>query len=258
MRYFSNSQDDLDLVELEPVPETEKAHTAPGDSLSFDGLEDRRFEVLAYKLTAAEPGGARAHLMSGVRDKGRDIIVYSDAGKLVAIKQCKKYRDRLDEPTVRREMLKLAIHSYREPAILGSGPVVYELWCPGGLFETAESLFLEWPNRWTEMLLASDAAKVLREYAAFGELVWDDVKEYIVTKFPRIVTPGRLGALDISGRVRNHPTIFEEFFQVTSVMRTQDVRDFFSQLGIAELTDDHGRHVLGRIKQFPPEQRLVA
>ena len=71
--YFSSFVEGLDPAEVD-------AHSPrpvdPGaDSLPFNLLDDRRFEVLAYRLKCAEFGQrARTSLMLGVKDRGRLLI----------------------------------------------------------------------------------------------------------------------------------------------------------------------------------------
>lgn len=65
--YFPGFHDALDLAEADAQP-LAKPSDAGGDALPFAHLEDRRFEVLVYRLKDAEmrPRGHRVTLMQGV------------------------------------------------------------------------------------------------------------------------------------------------------------------------------------------------
>ncbi|WP_437574814.1 hypothetical protein [Sorangium sp. So ce887] len=225
MKYFAGYNDALDPVEdrepkrLKPVD--------PGlDCLPFDHLEDRRFETLTYRLKLAEHASrARVFLMQGVGERGRDVVVYTPDGRLAEIVQCKRLRSRMTAPELRRELLKLAIHAFLEPEILGPGPVRYELWCPGGLAEPALDLIARWPTQWTEDKIGEDALKVLGEYTAFSGLSWESAKAYVVDEFSRVVTVTLQEGVDISVRARRETAVYQDYFQANIVLSANDTKE---------------------------------
>lgn len=58
------------------------------------------------------------------------------------------------------ELIKLALHNHREPSLLGEGPIIYELWCPGGLTESAAKILDTWPRQWTADKLSGSANRI--------------------------------------------------------------------------------------------------
>ena len=262
MTFFSDYDDALDPAEVTDT--TAIRPLDPGaDCLPFDHLDDRRFEVMAYRLKCAEHGErARVVLMQGVGERGRDAVVYVSA-RVSQIVQCKLLRERMTAPALRRELLKLALHAHMEPSILDGGPVLYELWCPGGLTEPAGEIVGRWPGLWTEERLNEDAAEVLSEYSAFASLTWETVKPFVLKRLP--ADPARresLGGEEITARVRGCLPVYDAYFQGKLVMAKADVEESIRSLlieagGFGHLSDKDARYVLDRIASFPPEQRLV-
>jgi hypothetical protein len=259
--FFSDYDDALDPAEVTDT--TAIRPLDPGaDCLPLDHLDDRRFEVMAYRLKCAEHGErARVVLMQGVGERGRDVVVYV-AGRVSQIVQCKLLRERMTAPALRRELLKLALHALMEPSILDGGPVLYELWCPGGLTEPAGEIVGRWPLLWTEERLTEDAAEVLSEYAAFAPLTWEATKPFVLQDFPRVLRIESLGGAEVTARVRGCLPVYDAYFQGKLVMAKADVEQSIRSLlieagGFAHLSDKDARYVLDRIASFPPEQRLV-
>lgn len=261
--YFKNFQEVLASAEA-PEAAVVKPSDTGGDVLPFDHLDDRRFEILVYRLKCAELSstGHRVTLMQGVGERGRDVIVHSPSGDVAQIIQCKKYSERFTAPALRKELIKLALHHYLDPAIIGSEPVVYELWCPGGLTEPAINLLDTWPKRWCSSLLKDDALAVIKTYAAFENINWDSVGNGVVNEFGQIVRPRHVTGIDISIGVRACLPVYEAFFQGNVVMHRADVLDAFRQIAsemteFAPLSDKDMKHVLDRIASFTPERRFV-
>jgi hypothetical protein len=267
MRYFDDYREALEPGDIHEASLDGKPPDAGGDELPFGHLEDRRFEILVYRLKCAEMEDRNHHvrLMQGGRERGRDVIVYTAEGALAEIVQCKIYRDRIPGPQVLRELVKIALHAYLDPTLLGVGPIDHELWCPGGLTETAAKLFDAWPTTWTEAALAPEAAKVLAKYAAFDELEWETVRDFVVTTFSARIRPSTREGVAITTLVRQNISIYEAFFQGTVVMKKEQVAGALEDVirrVMAEkehyLNDADARHILDRIVSFSPEERLVS
>lgn len=209
------------------VPLQSRPLDTGGDALPFIHLEDRRFEILAYRLKRAEldKSGHRVTLMQGVGERGRDVIVYDSAGRVVQIIQCKHYQTRLTAPDLRKELLKLALHHHLDASVLSSAGISYELWCSGGFTEPAASLIDGWPSGWTASELAADANEVIGSYEAFRGLEWDSIGEEVTDTFRRMVTPTSVTGIDITVRVRNCLPVYEAFFQGKVVMARDDVME---------------------------------
>ena len=230
--------------------------------MPFGHLEDRRFEILAYRLKYVEMAarGERVTLMQGVGERGRDVVVYSAEGKVTQVVQCKNYNKRFTAPDLRKELVKVALHSHLDQSILEGGPVAYELWCPGGLTEPAAKLLDSWPKGWTPQAVAEDAVEVIGDYAAFKGLDWNAVGEETVAKFQQAVRPSYCDGIIISALVRTHHPIYEAFFQGKVVMDRDATVDAVRRAvaeGFGLLTDKDIKHVVDRLGSFPPEKRIA-
>lgn len=199
----------------------------PGaDRLPLELLDDRRFEVLAYRLKLAQFGdSARVSLMQGVGERVRDVVVYSTQGDLREIVQCKRLRDRMTAPALRSELLKLALHAYREPSIIGTAMIRYELWCANGLTEPAAEILNRWPSSWTIASLTEPASEVLQNTARLSDVTWHDAVTFVVSEFPNRVSPTKLENVDISERLRACSDVYRSYFEVRLVMDPLDVKN---------------------------------
>jgi hypothetical protein len=257
-KYFSAylEDDGTKTVELEAP---ERTADPGGPVLPFDYLDSRSFEILACRLIAAEDPADNPVLMQGTGERGRDVIVYRN-GTMRTIVQCKNYRDRLNAKQITRELLKLALHSYLEPTILPAR-TTYELWAPGGISENAEQLFADWPRTWSGPHLKDDTEHVIEKYAAFDDLEWNSVANFLHQEFPERVRPVRLTSIELSPRVRAKPEIYTSFFSGNVVMDSADVKKTIQELmvesGATALSDADVRRMIDRILSFGPDERLV-
>lgn len=200
-----------------------------GDSLPFSHLDAERFESLVYQLKSAEfvASGHKVRRTQGGGDRGLDVVVYSASGKVAQVVQCKNYKDRLDAPALRKELIKLALNSYCDPSMLDidpiAGAVAYELWCPGGLTDPAASFVNTWPKDWTATGLAKDATNVIKSYSRFKDIDWSAVGEKVVSEFKTRVRPSYFEGAEISQRVRGNLSVYEGFFQGKVVMPRDDL-----------------------------------
>jgi hypothetical protein len=252
--YFKGLKDLTDSINSMETPGGPRPDDPGLDQLPFNLIDDRRFEILAYRLKCFQfRETARTTLMQGVGERGRDVVVYNNAGAIAEIVQCKRLQDRMTAPEVRQELLKLAIHAHLEPAILGTSPVRYELWCSGGLTEPAAKLFGEWPKGWTADILKEDAGKVIGQYKSFNALSWDAVSTFVTATFPQVVQPHPLANVDITSKVRVCVPVYEVFFQGKVVMAADAVKASLREL----LDEAHSREQSGDVGDVPEEVSIV-
>jgi len=263
---FADYEDAFDPGEVTGTVPEPKPVDPGGDALPFEQIEDRRFEVLTYRVQCADldDRGHRVRLMQGSGERGRDVLIYDDTGRLKRIVQCKNYRDRITRPLLVRELLKLAFHAHLDPTIIDATTIGYELWCPGGLTEPAAKLVDTWPRGWTEELLGPEAVKVLRNYAAFDEINWGNAKGFVTDRFAQQVKVVHLDRTTITARVRKHADIYAAFFEGKLVMEKEHVEVVFEDVlrrvmgdQARYLQDADARHILDRITSFPQDERLV-
>jgi hypothetical protein len=261
-KYFSSFQDALGQAEIEATPS--KEIDAGGDVLPLGHLDDRRFEILVYRLKYAElkETDQRVTLMQGVGERGRDVIVYSSEGSLLAIVQCKQLLNKFSAPALKRELLKIALHHHLDNTVLGTEPVEYELWCPGGLTEPAARILDAWPKSWTVAAVGDDALEVIEEFAAFKHIEWSKVGAQIVEELGRLLRPRHVTAINMTTRIRGYLPVYEAFFQGKVVMARDDVKTSLRELlaeaqGFSALGDKDAKHVLDRITSFTPDTRHV-
>lgn len=261
-RYYSGYTESVDVVDVAgstPPPDTHS------DSLPFSSLDPRRFETLVFRVKSAElDDRARVCLMAPGGDQGRDVVAYNLSGSVSYVVQCKKLQKRMTAPEVLNELIKLALHNHLEPSILGEGPIAYELWCPGGLTESAAKIIDTWPRQWTADNLSAAANRVISTYKAkFGDLDWYRIRETLIPSIARLVSPVYYDDVLISARVRAQIDIYRTYFQVNVVAPLADVqaavedgiRKAFPEL--RQLSDADVRHVCDRVYGFPQDRRVA-
>jgi hypothetical protein len=233
-----------------------------GDTLPLVDLGDRRFEQLAYRVLCAELGSSdTVLLMQGTGDGGRDVTVHSPDGALTRIVQCKLLTRRMDAGSLRRELMKLCLHGFGNPAVLGERTVSYELWCPPGLTGPAIDLVGRWPVSWRNSLLEETFEEVRETYASFGARSWSHVHDYCFNAFPSQLAPRIVDARDIATRVRAHTPVHRAFFSFNVVMEadevTETLRKLLEDAGVRRLTDLDARHLVERMSEFDDTVRLA-
>lgn len=263
MKYFTGDKSALETdEETRPLPL--KFPVPDGDELPFGYLDDRRFEVLCYRLKIFEHRSTdnRVALMKGVGERGRDVVVYGADGRVREIIQCKNLEKRFTAPELRKELLKLALHSFLDPSILDGSSVGYELWCPNDLTEPAAALIDTWPRGWTSAALAESAKEVITTYQAFSALIWSDIGEGVTHDFAQRVRVKFRGGVDLSLRTRACLSVYEDYFAAKVVMSRDDVfaavrATVAEATGYAQLTDEDAKHMITRVTSFPADQRVV-
>lgn len=225
-----------------------------GQTLAFGHLDDRTFEVLAWRIKREEVGADRARLMQGTGERGRDVVVYA-VGRVETIVQCKLLRTRMDKPDVVRELLKVALHSVLDPDVLGERTVRYELWAPGGFTEPASDLLLTWPRGWTEDEVQKYFEAVRSRFTAFGELTWAGVRNAVVGQFPERLAPAVVDAHEVTVQVRAAPAVHDDFFVVMRAANFGTLASFMSQRGLRAIADADVRYLVDRIEANAKERR---
>jgi hypothetical protein len=198
--------------------------------------------------------------MQGTGERGRDVIVYSTSGALEEVIQCKLLQDRIALPATRAELVKLALHHYLQPAILGNGPIIYELWCPPGFSEPAAELLDLWPKGWDEASVLPAVEEAKKNYKGLKNIDWATAKDSVLNKFPTLVRPKKVTGVDVAVQVRSNIPVYEAFFEGTVVMKRDDVgaflKDYFAAGNIRQITADDTRHLVDRIERIPSARRL--
>lgn len=200
--------------------------------------------------------------MQGVGERGRDVVVYGSHGRVLEVIQCKNLDARYTAPSLRKELVKLALHNFLDRSILDSDTVKYELFCPGDLTEPAARFIDTWPREWIAERLADDATEVITAYAAFQGLRWNDIGEQVTHSFSTRVHVTYRGGIDLALNVKGCTSIYEDYFIAKHVMSREDVlaavRDAVVEAtGYAQLKDDDAKHLISRVTSFSSEQRVV-
>jgi len=265
MGYFTGYEPALQSADI-PHPAAPKPPDTGGAELPFGHLGGRQLEILAYRLKSVS-GARRGHktaLMQGTGERGRDVLVYDEEGHLIEVVQCKNLDARLTEPDLCEEILKLALHAYLEPEVLGRGPITYEIWSAGGFTEPAGVLLDTWPRSWTAEKLNPAFEKLSKQYAAFKELRWIDVATSVTSNFSQVVKVERRDGVDISVSVRENAEIYSSFFEGKVVMDRDQVAEEVkaavsagTQATLAMFGDQDAVHLLDRIRSFPENNRIV-
>lgn len=195
------------------------------DQLPFNQLGGRRFELLTYLLKQEEAPESVITLVKASGDRGRDVLVHA-TGALRVVVQCKNLAYKFSLPKLLEELLKLALHDYRERFIPAEG-IRYELWAPGGLTEPAETVVANWPHSIPEQDLRQAFEKVVRRYKALGSLAWDDVRQHLRDTLSHRIRLQRYEGLSLSHKTRSCADVFARFFEGSVVMKREHVEKFF-------------------------------
>jgi hypothetical protein len=86
-----------------------------------------------------------------------------------------------------RELVKLALHNFKDPSIIGDNTVVYEVICPGGFTEPAATLLDTWPSKWLEPEIRATCEDTIAEFEGLAGLTWDLAKDSVLKEFPKKV-----------------------------------------------------------------------
>ena len=195
------------------------------DQLPFNQLGGRRFELLTYLLKQEEAPESVITLVKASGDRGRDVLVHT-GGVLRVVVQCKNLAYKVCLPKLLEELLKFALHDYRERFIPAEG-MRYELWAPGGLTEPADNVVANWPHGIPQRDLRQAFEKVVRRYKTLGSLAWDDVHRYLSDTLSHRVRLQRYEGLSLSHKARSCADVFARFFKGSVVMKREHVEKLF-------------------------------
>ncbi len=230
------------------------------DRLPFSQLGPERFEILTYLLMrdeeASKERASTVLLVGGSSDKGRDVLVFR-AGALKKIVQCKNLSSKISRPAVVRELVKVMLH-HSLAGFLQDGQE-YELLAPGGLTSPAEELVARWPANWSEQEVRDAFDANLQAYDAFGGLVWTDLRDRLLTDYPKLIRISAMAGLALSASVKSRPQLFEQFFEVRVVADVGQVEEAigrqFEAYGHRRIEDKEILRLVDAIRSYPPEQR---
>ena len=171
--------------------------------------------MLTCRLKKAKLSGAgdRVTLVKTAGDRGRDVLVYRE-GQLVELVQCKNQGKALSKPALMRELIKVALHGFKDPSLLGerdAPQIRYEIWCSGDFSEPCATLVDKWPEGWLESDVRPLFNEVREVYAQLAKIKWSDVKEYLLDVFPKRLSLHKVNAIDLSIAVVHQPTSMNIF-----------------------------------------------
>ncbi|MEN3313741.1 MAG: hypothetical protein V7645_3070 [Actinomycetota bacterium] len=232
------------------------------DTLPFNHLSGRRFEILAWEMKRALPmrAGDLVRLMQGTGERGRDLLVFDAQRKLRGIVQCKRQASRVDLTSTIQALAKVALHYSLKPSVLGGEVIQFELWSSSGFTEPAAELLDGWPASWTEDAVRPHVVTLLAEFAAFKGLTWDLVRDSVMRSFPSRVEVRGVDGLEITAQLRDLPEVHARFFEVL-VAASQDqvdaaVEKTMARNGLVLLSGKDVAHIVERVQSVPAADRL--
>lgn len=168
---FFNHFSELEEVEIQDLGEedVERHEDYGGDTLPFEKLGGRRFELLVYRLEVARKKHPEVTvtLVQESGDKGRDVIIYENRS-LKKIIQCKNQREKMSLPKLMWEIGKISLYDYLDSSVFSDPPIEYEIWCTGGFFEPAANFIDTWPKGWTTNDVQEIINNLIGHYAALN------------------------------------------------------------------------------------------
>lgn len=248
--------------------EAKQTETRPqdvgADSLPFDHLSGRRFEVLCYLVCEKrKASGEQVDITQEGGDRGRDVLRTLN-GVLTEIVQCKNQRERLTAPAIKRELMKVALHAWLDRGLLPaerSIPVVLTFWCPGGFTEPAASFIANWPSEWKDNSLPGLFDEVTEEYSELSGVAWsDDLARFLTDTLPSRLRLGKEDGLTISMKVRESAQVYQQFFTGFMVAPLEDIKTAVEAAlrgqNWRSVSDRDNRDILDRLESFAPDKRL--
>ena len=247
-----------DEVAIEASHQELKVKDHNEDSLPFNGLGGRRFELLAYLVTLNEQERDLVLLAQGTADKGRDVMVYRN-GSLDKVIQCKNLRVAFTKPDLLKELVKLGLHHALQPFIPETG-IDYEVWAPGGLTGPAAELLNLWPKQWLAEEVQTAFDSLVAEYVLLSQCTWSDSAGFLVDELPTLLRPRGREGIELSSKVRALPRVYERFFEARVTMDREDVQEFlrseFKAGGLRQVAEDDIARILDALQEFPTDERF--
>ena len=259
-------EEGVEVSDEELLLERANTHHRPVDRqgtsrLPFGELSSRRFEILVYCLCVASERDQRFVLMKGVHDQARDLIAYDDSGSLSKILQCKNYARALDKPTLGRFLAELAMYRLEDAEFRArTDKVEVEVWCSGRFAETAHEFantFATFDDSEAAKEWISNRKKAIK---ALKDIDVDQAVSFFVSTFRDRISLSLVTGIDITAKLREHPDVEEEFFQIRTVVREDRVagllRNELERSGLTALVDPDARDLLNRLASSSDDRRL--
>lgn len=225
-------------VDPDLIVVSEEAKPVVFESLEYplQNLTDRIFEKLTYIIFSEEIRSNEylgrfdsAELMQGTGEKGRDVRLLRN-GSTVGVAQCKHSSNtnkKVDRPTAARELIKLVLHSLKSPSLLHPSDTIYWYIVTNTDLTSEASDFVNNPGEHLNKHrdhLRTWATEVLREYAAFAEIVCDEQLEAkILAHLGRVKSEKRCGTHLSLAISRYEKQIAPQFFKIKLVCEDSDV-----------------------------------
>ncbi|SDE07028.1 hypothetical protein SAMN02799630_04662 [Paenibacillus sp. UNCCL117] len=201
----------------------------------YSRLEDRPFEILNYLLHKLEIEKnaefrreyAVATLMQGVGERGIDVLLQNSSGECNGAIQCKRYANKIDRPSVAKEIIKFGLH-----ILLSNVKIISDLTQFTYFFSVSNDfsgpaleLITDVKNKLRhDPDLDSWIASVIESYTAFNSLKADEVKDALLAILEKLKYK-KINSVDLDLLVHRHQTdVVPLFFEVKIVYIT-DVPD---------------------------------
>lgn len=219
-------------VNTDEIKRERKSKSAPfateaaPTSLPLNKLDDRSFEMLIYEMFKSEIAN-REHdnmddvvLMQGVGERGRDSVAYKN-GKVSAIIQCKKYKEKITKPKLLKEIIKFLLHLTLDPDLAEKERIRYLFFTSGKLNEPAKKLVAQFPNEINKEISEGEIKKhietVIGEYHSFEKYCesppFDEIENLLNAMILEVQEEN-----DIVSRLSRHPNVVRMFFRIQSII----------------------------------------
>lgn len=238
-------------------------------ALPFNNLGDRDFELLVYSLIKAEienrvfTDAVKVSLMQGVGERGRDCVLY-DANGVCGIIQCKKYNNRISKTTILKELIKFALHVFKDPTLISNKKEInYYFYVSNDLSGPAIDLINEYKriiiNEIEEGKIDKHIDEIVEEYENFrlerANTPYEEVKNILVG-----FSVFSINAIDLTHRLYNQPHILQNFFNIQKVISIDSadktMRSVLDDYGLKFLTDIDLKFIQERISESDPDHRV--
>jgi hypothetical protein len=217
-----------------------------GKNYPLRELKHREFELLMYSIYNQDILSGKVEyddiaLMSGVRDKAQDCILYNNNNVKVGLIQCKHSEN--DTPlTVKtsvEEIIKFLLYSIKENDLLPNiDSYTYYFASSSGFNTDADSYLRTFSNKIkNEKNIEKWTQNVIRNYSTLG-FVYDDIADKLKEKLQKlkvvVIIPN-----DIQNKLIEYESLIaKRFFNVRMVLDSEDVQQHINNLGNKKISID--------------------
>ncbi len=237
--------------------------TASAQSLPFNNIGDRGFEILIYRIFKntdyfkKQIQYDRVELMEGTADRGRDVCLIDEHNKVKGVIQCKNYQEKITKPKLIKEILKFLIFiiiSDEEYSLSN-----YFIVSPSGINSKAKDLIRNFCQNIKVEPIEKYFNDLKEEFSSFEDLIYTNLKEKI-NEMLETISVTEINGIDLTEILYKYPDNLENHFKVVNVVSIKKNEEMLDnklrEFGLKTLTDNDLQLIQKRIGFLPENKRF--